>query len=81
MLCNVRQPTIAIWRLNPLEFLRRAQMSRRENARIEFSRFNPTLGFTEASANLIGVTHVDLGNRTSGHAHQYVKCRLGLRHI
>jgi hypothetical protein len=44
------------------------------NARVEFYWFNPTLGFSEASANLIGVTYVDLGNRTSGHAHQYVKC-------
>jgi hypothetical protein len=44
------------------------------NARVEFYWFNPTLGFNEAAANLIGVTHVDLGNRTSGHAHRYVKC-------
>ena len=44
------------------------------NARVEFYWFNPSLGFNAASANLIGVTHVDLGNRTSGHAHTYVKC-------
>src|SRR5690349_19187726 len=36
------------------------------NARVEFYWFDPTLGFNEASANLIGVTYVDLGNRTSG---------------
>ena len=44
------------------------------NARVEFYWFNPSLGFNAASANLIGVTYVDLGSRTSGRAHRYVKC-------
>ncbi len=30
--------------------------------------------FEDTIQRKIGVTHVDLGNRTSGHAHQYVKC-------
>jgi hypothetical protein len=41
---------------------------------VEFYWFDPTLGFNEAAANLIGVTHVDLGNRGSGKAHRFVKC-------
>ncbi len=44
------------------------------NARVEFYWFNPSLGFNQAAANLIGVTYVDLGSRTSGHAHRIVKC-------
>jgi len=44
------------------------------NARVEFYWFDPTLGFNEAAANLIGVAYVDLGNRSSGKAHAYVKC-------
>jgi hypothetical protein len=44
------------------------------NARVEFYWFDPTLGFNAAAANLIGVTHVDLGDRTSGRAHTIVKC-------
>ncbi|HLO18824.1 MAG TPA: hypothetical protein VK206_28590, partial [Anaerolineales bacterium] len=44
------------------------------NARLEFYWFNPSLGFNQEAANLIGVTHVDLGNRTSGNAHRIVKC-------
>jgi len=44
------------------------------NARVEFYWFNPSLGFNQASANLIGTTYVDLGNRSSGQAHRYVKC-------
>lgn len=44
------------------------------NARVEFYWFNPTLGFNQAAANLIGVTYVDLGNRNSGNAHRIVKC-------
>ena len=44
------------------------------NARVEFYWFDPTLGFSAGSANLIGVAHVDLGDRTSGRAHTIVKC-------
>jgi hypothetical protein len=44
------------------------------NARVEFYWFDPTLGFSESAANLIGVAHVDLGNRSSGKAHAFVKC-------
>ena len=44
------------------------------NARVEFYWFNPRLGFDENSANLIGVTHVDLGHRYGGAAHRIVKC-------
>ena len=44
------------------------------NARVEFYWFNPSLGFDQAAANLIGVTYVDLGDRTSGKAHRLVKC-------
>jgi hypothetical protein len=44
------------------------------NARVEFYWFNPSLGFNQAAAHLIGVTYVDLGSRTSGHAHRIVKC-------
>jgi hypothetical protein len=44
------------------------------NARVEFYWFNPTLGFNQSAANLIGVTYVDLGDRTSGNAHRIVKC-------
>ena len=44
------------------------------NARVEFYWFDPTLGFNEAAANLIGVAYVDLGHRSSGKAHAYVKC-------
>ena len=44
------------------------------NARVEFYWFNPTLGFNEDAANLIGATYVDLGDRESGHAHRIVKC-------
>lgn len=44
------------------------------NARVEFYWFNPALGFNQAAANLIGVTYVDLGTRSSGKAHRIVKC-------
>ncbi|HVZ39683.1 MAG TPA: hypothetical protein VHI13_10435 [Candidatus Kapabacteria bacterium] len=44
------------------------------NARVEFYWFNPSLGFNRDSANLIGVTYVDLGSRESGNAHRVVKC-------
>lgn len=44
------------------------------NARVEFYWFNPSLSFDSEHANLISVTHVDLGNRGSGHAHRIVKC-------
>ena len=44
------------------------------NARVEFYWFNPSLGFSQEAANLIGVAHTDLGNRESGHAHSIVKC-------
>lgn len=44
------------------------------NARVEFYWFDPTLGFSAAAANLIGVEYVDLGDRTSGKAHTIVKC-------
>lgn len=44
------------------------------NARVEFYWFNPSLGFNQAAANLIGVTYVDLGDRTSGSAQRMVKC-------
>ena len=44
------------------------------NARVEFYWFNPSLGFNQEAANLIGVTYVDLGNRESGNAHRIVKC-------
>lgn len=44
------------------------------NARVEFYWFNPSLGFNQAAANFIGVTYVDLGDRTSGNAHRIVKC-------
>jgi hypothetical protein len=44
------------------------------NARVEFYWFNPCLGFNRAAANLIGVTYVDLDDRTSGNAHRIVKC-------
>ena len=44
------------------------------NARVEFYWFNPTLGFNQEAANLIGVTYVDLGDRSSGNAHRIVKC-------
>lgn len=44
------------------------------NAQVEFYWFNPSLGFNQAAANLIGVTYVDLGDRTSGNAHRIVKC-------
>jgi hypothetical protein len=32
-------------------------------ARVEFYWFDPCLGFSRSSANLVGVAHVDLGNR------------------
>lgn len=44
------------------------------NARVEFYWFDPTLGFNEAAANLIGAVYVDLGHRSSGKAHAHVKC-------
>lgn len=44
------------------------------NARVEFYWFDPSLGFSRDSANLIGVAHVDLGDGSSGRAHTYVKC-------
>ena len=44
------------------------------NARVEFYWFDPSLGFSSDSAHLIGVAHVDLGDRTSGRAHTIVKC-------
>jgi hypothetical protein len=44
------------------------------NARVEFYWFDPTLGLSAGSANLIGVAYVDLGERTSGRAHTIVKC-------
>jgi hypothetical protein len=44
------------------------------NARVEFYWFNPSLGFNQSAAHLIGTTYVDLGSRTSGHAHRIVKC-------
>jgi hypothetical protein len=44
------------------------------NARVEFYWFDPTLGFTPGSANLIGVAYVDLGDGSSGRAHTIVKC-------
>ncbi len=44
------------------------------NARVEFYWFNPSLGFNQAAANLIGVTYADLGDRTSVNAMRMVKC-------
>lgn len=44
------------------------------NARVEFYWFNPSLGFNEGAANLIGATYVDLGHRSSGKAMAMVKC-------
>lgn len=44
------------------------------NARVEFHWSDPTLGFDATSCTLIGVAHVDLGERDSGRAHTYVKC-------
>lgn len=44
------------------------------NARVEFYWFNPSMGFNQEAANLIGVTYVDLGSRESGNAHRFVKC-------
>ncbi|MEA2326935.1 MAG: hypothetical protein QOE68_1894 [Thermoanaerobaculia bacterium] len=44
------------------------------NARVEFYWFDPTLGFGGASANLIGVAYVDLGDGASGRSHTIVKC-------
>lgn len=44
------------------------------NARVEFYWCNPSLGINSSSANLIGYTYVDLGDRYSGKAQQIVKC-------
>jgi hypothetical protein len=44
------------------------------NARVEFYWCNPSLGINANSANLIGVTHTDLGDRYSGKSHKIVKC-------
>jgi hypothetical protein len=44
------------------------------NARVEFYWCNPSLGIDAASANLIGVAHIDLGDRYSGKADAFVKC-------
>jgi hypothetical protein len=44
------------------------------NARVEFYWCDPALGFNAASVNLIGVAHVDLGDRSSGMAHTIVRC-------
>ena len=44
------------------------------NARVEFYWFNPSLGFNQDAAQLIGVTYTDLGARGSGDAHRIVKC-------
>jgi hypothetical protein len=44
------------------------------NARVEFYWCDPTVGISSDPSNLIGVAHVDLGDRDSGHAHTLVKC-------
>lgn len=44
------------------------------NARVEFYWFDPSIGLDTSSAHLIGVTHVDLGDRYSGNCHTIVKC-------
>ncbi|MEJ7685453.1 MAG: hypothetical protein WKG06_47950 [Segetibacter sp.] len=44
------------------------------NVRVEFYWCNPSLGINATSANLIGFTHVDLGDRYSTKAHTIVKC-------
>jgi hypothetical protein len=44
------------------------------NARVEFYWCDPSLGISTESAALIGVAHVDLGNRESGRCHTFVKC-------
>jgi hypothetical protein len=44
------------------------------NARVEFYWCDPSLGISTASATLIGVAHVDLGDRESGRCHTFVKC-------
>jgi hypothetical protein len=41
---------------------------------VEFYWFNPTMGFNQAAANLIGVTWTSLGSRSSGRSHRLVKC-------
>ena len=42
--------------------------------KVEFYWFNPSLGFSTANANLIGMARVDLGPRSSPMCHQLVKC-------
>jgi hypothetical protein len=44
------------------------------NARVEFYWCDPTVGISSGASNLIGVAHVDLGDRNSGRAHTIVKC-------
>ncbi len=44
------------------------------NVRIEFYWCNPSLGINASSANLIGFTYTDLGDRYSNKAHKIVKC-------
>lgn len=44
------------------------------NARVEFYWCNPSLGINSSSANMIGFTYADLGDRYSGKAQQIVKC-------
>jgi hypothetical protein len=42
--------------------------------KVEFYWFNPSLGIDGAHANLIGMTRVDLGPRSSPGCHKLVKC-------
>jgi len=44
------------------------------NARVEFYWFEPTAAPDASNAHLIGVAHVDLGDRFSGRSHTIVKC-------
>jgi hypothetical protein len=44
------------------------------NARVEFYWCDPTVGISSDPSQLIGVAHVDLGDRNSGRAHTIVKC-------
>ena len=46
---------------------------------VEFWWFNPTLGFSDADANLIGWTVTSLNARSQRGSHQVVKCPVGWR--
>ena len=48
-------------------------------ALVEFYWFNPSLGFNDKAANLIGSTYVNLSGRSSPSSHKLVKCPFSWR--